>query len=93
MGAALILDGNVEGKIRLERIDESRKCDTLTAPRKSGQAKIQLVFSVAPFIGNGEFTIAMELHHPVFDSGKRTFKVAAEVRDTPRKLQRTFNLP
>lgn len=93
MTATLIINGNVDSRIKLERIDESRKCDSLTASKKTGVAKIQLVFSAVPLIGNGEFKVAIELQHPVFASGKRRFNVEGEVRDMPRKLQRTFDLP
>jgi hypothetical protein len=93
MSATLIINGRVDSRIRLERIDQERKCDALTASRTTGAAKIQFVFSVAPFAGNGEFIVAIELEHTALKSGRLTFNVEGEIRDTPRKLQRTFDLP
>jgi hypothetical protein len=95
VSATLIVNdsSSEDGRARLTRVDQQRQCANLTAHRKTGQAKIQLVFAVAPFIGNGEFTVAMELAHPALETGDLKFEVKGEVRDTPRKLQRTFDLP
>ena len=96
VSATLLVDGQTtqEGDTTLVNVHVDRKCAELRARKKGGKvAKVRLLYTVVPLVGNGEFEVAVEFTHPDIPGSPLEIIRTGDVGSEPKNLSKTFVLP
>ena len=95
VSATLLVDGKTSqaGDMTMVDVHIERKCVELQAHKKGGEAKVRLLFTVVPLIGNGEFEVTVEFSHPDIPGSPLEIVRSGDAGSEPKPFSKTFVLP
>jgi hypothetical protein len=81
------------GDATLTDVHLARECANIRAHKKTGVAKLRLIYVVVPLVGNGQFSATVEVSHPKIANSPRKITRTGDAKDGPKTYSTTFVLP